>query len=240
MKIVKPKEDGAKYWCRKGFYSINLQAICDHKRKFTWFSAAYCGSTHDSVAFAQSRLGEILSNPQHPIQKTGFWIAGDDAYKGNASQCNCLLTPWPSQPGGIGPWEDSFNAHQSSCRIEIECAFGALVKRWAILQKPLCVSPNHATLLLETLLHLHNVCTEARIKDACGRARDGMHADYRGPEEDWPDIDVDSAFLTGAIPEAPGGGTNQPLRDALTSTLQQHNKLRPPRMRYRGYRRIDG
>ena len=62
-----------------------------------------------------------------------------------------------AEPQGIGVWKDAFNAFQSSCRIEIEGAFGALVKRWAVLQRPLNVSDDHATLLLETLLDIPEV-----------------------------------------------------------------------------------
>ena len=40
---------------------------------------------------------------------------------------------------GIGTWKYAFNAFQSSCRVEVEGAFGALVKRWAVLQESLKV-----------------------------------------------------------------------------------------------------
>jgi hypothetical protein len=194
------------------------------------------------AAGGNSWLGELLTDPDHPVQPTKYWVAGDDAYKGNASQSYSILTPWPSEPQGIGVWKDAFNAFQSSCRIEIEGAFGALVKRWAVLQRPLNVSDDHATLLLETLLLLHNECTNARIKDACGRAMsDGYgagrssRADYRGPRENWPEIGLADTWFDGAVPLARDGGTNQPLRTALTATLQTHNQPRPPRAPYRGY-----
>jgi hypothetical protein len=105
-------------------------------------------------------LGQLLTDPDHPVQATKYWVAGDDAYKGNASHSQSLLTPWPPQPEGIGTWKDAFNAFQSSCRVEVEGAFGALVKRWAVLQKNLNVSLPHATLMLEALVLLHNECIQ--------------------------------------------------------------------------------
>jgi hypothetical protein len=85
-------------------------------------------------------------------------------------------------------------------------------------------------------------CTNARIKDACGRAMsDGYgagrssRADYRGPRENWPEIGLADTWFDGAVPLARDGGTNQPLRTALTATLQTHNQPRPPRAPYRGY-----
>jgi hypothetical protein len=49
-------------------------------------------------------LGQLLTDPDHPVQATKYWVAGDDAYKGNASHSQSLLTPWPPQPEGIGTW----------------------------------------------------------------------------------------------------------------------------------------
>ena len=63
-------------------------------------------------------------------------------------------------------------------------------------------------------------------------------ADYRGPRENWPEFGVADKFFDGAVPLAPDGGTDQPLRTALTATLQTSNKRRPPRTSYRGY--LDG
>ena len=48
------------YRNRKQFYSINLQAMCDGNRKFLWWSMMAVGSTHDSLAFAMSKLGQLL------------------------------------------------------------------------------------------------------------------------------------------------------------------------------------
>ena len=45
-----------------------------------------------------------------------------------------LLTP---AGGAVDTWADSCNFHQSSIRMNIECSFGMLVRRWGILWKPL-------------------------------------------------------------------------------------------------------
>jgi hypothetical protein len=190
-------------------------------------------------------LGQLLTDPDHPVQATKYWVAGDDAYKGNASHSQSLLTPWPPQPEGIGTWKDAFNAFQSSCRVEVEGAFGALVKRWAVLQKNLNVSLPHATLMLEALVLLHNECMTANIPAACGRGRsDGCggvgqsrRADYRGPRAEWPDWNVADACMDGAMRErhTAAGSSNQPLCNVLTATLEHLGKERPPRQRYRGY-----
>ena len=48
--------------------------------------------------------------------------------------------------------------HARTCR----CAFGQLVSRFCIMQKPLKFCLRNVHLLLQALCHLHNVCAEDR------------------------------------------------------------------------------
>ena len=144
-------------------------------RRIIWCSALTCGSTHDSAALAYSRLGEILSDRDHPINSTDYWLAGDDAYSGNAKISDSLLTPIPGSD--LGVVEDCYNYWQSRLRIEVECCFGALVARFGILQRPLQVSMEHATLLLSTLSKLHNVCMEQGLPRHAGRVMSDEYGD---------------------------------------------------------------
>ena len=149
--------------------------MSDADRRIIWCSALTCGSTHDSAALAYSRLGEILSDKDHPINSTDYWMAGDDAYSGNAKISDSLLTPIPGSDLGIV--EDCYNYWQSRLRIEVECCFGALVARFGILQRPLQVSMEHATLLLSTLSKLHNVCMEQGLPRHAGRVMSDEYGD---------------------------------------------------------------
>ena len=84
------------------------------------------GSTHDSTAFSLTKLAKVLQDPDHLLARSDYWIAGDDAYKGNANSMHgSLLTPYPGKK--IGEWKDAYNFFQSSCRISIECTFGEVV-----------------------------------------------------------------------------------------------------------------
>ena len=60
VKIQKPtpKEcsNPMSYWCRKGFFSVVLQAMCDGDSRFTWASMKCAGSTHDSTSFCVTEL----------------------------------------------------------------------------------------------------------------------------------------------------------------------------------------
>ena len=47
-KIVR---DPSNYFCRKNFFALNVQAICDRKKKITWMSPGHQVSAHDSTAW---------------------------------------------------------------------------------------------------------------------------------------------------------------------------------------------
>eukprot|EP00656_Telonema_subtile_P009139 TRINITY_DN14283_c0_g1_i2.p1 TRINITY_DN14283_c0_g1~~TRINITY_DN14283_c0_g1_i2.p1 ORF type:complete len:294 (-),score=48.53 TRINITY_DN14283_c0_g1_i2:6-887(-) len=51
---------------RKGFYSVNCQAMCDAQKRFRWFSMDAAGATHDQLAFECSKLGQRLLHGDLP------------------------------------------------------------------------------------------------------------------------------------------------------------------------------
>merc|ERR1712093_657411 len=136
------------YFNRKHFFSVNLQAMCDAKRRFRWGSIKCAGSAHDATAWATSGIGDVLQK----LEELGFWIAGDDAYP----LSEYVITPFPGQ--GIPKYEDNFNFYQSRLRINIECAFGMLVRRWGVLWRNLEVELCKVKSVVFACLILHNVC----------------------------------------------------------------------------------
>jgi hypothetical protein len=91
LHITKPADryNPAHYFCRKGFYAIPLQVVCDSNYRVIYISMKCADSTHDRVANEVSALHEKLSSGH--LQR-GIWIAWDEAYWGTES----LLTPWPA------------------------------------------------------------------------------------------------------------------------------------------------
>lgn len=52
--------------CRKGFYSINCQAMCDANKRFLWMSMNTAGATHDQLAWMSSYMAEGIALGQLP------------------------------------------------------------------------------------------------------------------------------------------------------------------------------
>ena len=211
--------------------------MCDGDRRILWCSALTCGSAHDSTALRVTKLGEILEDPNHPIQATPYWIAGDDAYKGIANRSRSLLTPFSGR--GLSRDKDCFNYYQSLLRMEIECVFGALVHRWGVLQRKLKFTNHldHCTSLLHALCKLQNLCTEAKLPEHRGRV---MSDDYLGRQAadlrgvDWAEWDIPAEYLDDPCGQLNTKRDSQPLREDLRAKLATAGWHRPAHS-YTGY-----
>ncbi|KAL4149198.1 hypothetical protein QTP88_003191 [Uroleucon formosanum] len=85
IKIDKPDNDPDSCINRKGYYSIQMQVVCDHKKNITDFFAGYPGSIHDSWVFRNSPLCNSLQ------AKCGsYFLLGDNGYPLQ----NNLMTPF--------------------------------------------------------------------------------------------------------------------------------------------------
>ena len=49
------------YYCRKGFYAVNVQAICDAHCRFSYVSVQTPGTTRDSLAFSLCDAYDLLT-----------------------------------------------------------------------------------------------------------------------------------------------------------------------------------
>ena len=58
---------------------------------------------------------------------------------------------------------DNYNFEHSSNRMHIECAFGMLVNKWAILWHPLNAKFERRVPLINACFHLHNFCIDQKM-----------------------------------------------------------------------------
>lgn len=56
IRIDKPLEDKDSYINRKKYFSIQMQAVADHKKKFLDLYIGYPGSVHDARVFKESSI----------------------------------------------------------------------------------------------------------------------------------------------------------------------------------------
>ena len=150
-----------KFWCRKGFPAVSVQAACDADRRFSYFSLEFAGSVHDSRAYrlARTRCGGFICREmaasetlrmQGDDQPHGFFVLGNDAYPYSDHMC----VPWSRV--GSRPARDAFNYHQSRGRINVECSFGMLVKKFLVLGRPMMCALPRVQLVVRVSMKLHS------------------------------------------------------------------------------------
>jgi DDE superfamily endonuclease len=146
-----------KFFCgRKKKFGLNMQATCDHEKRFLDIYLGHPASTSDYLSFCSSPL--FCSLEANGFMKAGLCLFGDNAYV-NTSY---MATPYKAVKEGS---KDAYNYFHSNCRITIECAFGMLVHRWGILCKPMStmLPISKVTALVRCLCRLHNFCINERL-----------------------------------------------------------------------------
>lgn len=150
IRIEKPSGAiGNEYVNRKGYASINVQATCDEKHRFTSVDASWPGSVHDNRIFKNSEIHVDLSNRQ------GVVLLGDEGYG---------IAPFVMKPfaNPNSPQEVHFNRIHSKARVVIENAFGQLKRRFPILKYMIRVKLERVPTYIIACCVLHNVAKELR------------------------------------------------------------------------------
>ena len=154
--VTKELPNPGGYYCRKGFFALNVQSMCDRRKRILWMSSRHIGSCHDSRAFLDTGLYELLVEKKDFLKKHGFFIAGDSAY----NMESFLLIPYDDAKSGSV--EDAYNFWQSNSRIRIECTFGELIMRFGIFWRTLRFDIKQAGDIVNAAGLLHNFILEER------------------------------------------------------------------------------
>ena len=156
--IVCPVENSQDYFCYKQYYSMNVQAVCDYKGMFMDVECVWPGSVHDSKVFSNSSINKKLrdgflpgtfQSVLHGYEKIGTYIIGDPAYP---------LTPFCIKEYQTCSSNEQvvFNSMLRSARNPIECAFGRLKARWAILTRKIYFKLELVPIIVYATFVLHN------------------------------------------------------------------------------------
>lgn len=161
----RPREDNADdFLNRKGFYSINVQVVCDNNMRIIDIVSRWPGSVHDSRIFSNSTLyGELEANPNQ-----GF-ILGDNGYPSKPYLLTPLLRPTTQA-------QINYNISHKRTRITVERCFGLLKRKFLCLQYGLRFGANKCCKVILATAILHNFIIE----------QDGLN--YEEDDEDQFDV----------------------------------------------------
>ena len=160
--ITAPSENRQDYYCYKGFHSLNVQAVCDYKGTFMDVECRWPSSVHDAKVFANSSVNDKLRNGKLPTvfqsvlpgyEKVPNYLTGDLAYP---------LTPFCMKEYDTCQNNEQvvFNNLLRSARNPIECAFGRLKARWAVLIKKIDLKLEKVPMVVYACFVLHNYCEQ--------------------------------------------------------------------------------
>ena len=152
--------DSGKFFCgRKNKFGLNCQAVADRRGRILDLSITFPGSTSDCLAFEASSLYQRLNT--NGFLAEGLCLFGDSTY---------LNAPYMATPftGATAGSVDAYNFYHSQLRIRVECAFGMLTERWAILRTaiPRNTPVRKTIAIVCALAKLHNFCIE-QVDEEC-------------------------------------------------------------------------
>ncbi|KAG5861176.1 hypothetical protein JTB14_004556 [Gonioctena quinquepunctata] len=150
--IDSPKENAADYINRKGFHSIQLQLVCDHKTSIAHCYVGHPGSVHDQRVFRLSEVYDYLNEDEKFPNNSH--ILGDAAYEIHEH----LLIPFRDN-GHLTERQKNYNYYHSAARVTIERCIGLLKGRMRSLLH--CLPMTRIDLMAEYIVAccvIHNIC----------------------------------------------------------------------------------
>lgn len=144
-----PKKTGSYFYNYKKTFSTILFAIVDANYNFIYIDVGTNGRANDALVFSKCTFNEALENNWLNIPDHGVFV-GDDAFPLRTS----LLKPYSKNT--LSDQEKIFNYRLSRARRVAENAFGILVSRFRIFEKPIPLKVETTELLVKTTCALHN------------------------------------------------------------------------------------
>lgn len=178
---------------RKGYFSLNIQCVCNARLQINDVVARWPGSSHDSHIFDNSLVRARLENNEFEE----MYLLGDSGYP-----CRrYVLTPINNPETEA---ERRYNFAHIKTRNAIERTFGVLKRRFPCLSLGLRVSIDKACAIIIATCVLHNIC----IKMLDNMVADEV--DGQQPQPNDPDLNN--------IPRI-ADGNNFAVRNAVIHTI---------------------
>lgn len=148
--IRNPPHGASDYYNYKGTYSTVLFAVVDAQYRFIYIDVGTNGRMNDASIFGKSLFNEKLTTNSLNLPNNSVFVA-DDAFPLRTN----ILKPY-SRIGMLTRKQKIFNYRLSRARRIVENAFGILVARFRIFERPIPVSLNKTDAIIRTACALHN------------------------------------------------------------------------------------
>lgn len=157
-----PKNSVSQYWCYLKKFSTVLMAIVDFDYKFTCIDVGAYGKNSDSGIFEASLMGQKFSNGtmEVPLDRplpnetvpTPCILVGDEAF----ALSSYMMRPYPYKQSRVDRRKENFNYRLCRTRRIVENAFGILVQKWRLFNRPIETDIKKTIIIVKTACLLHN------------------------------------------------------------------------------------
>nr|XP_037274460.1 uncharacterized protein LOC119167103 [Rhipicephalus microplus] len=158
--VSPPQEHATDYYNYKGWYSIILLALVDHKYRFRFINVGGPETCHDSYLYQMSSLSGMVEGP---LLKAPVVTIGGVAVPPLVLWDQALpLTPNLIKAFGyntpLSAEQENFNYHISRVRRVVGNAFGRLKARFRFTTKRMECDIANARLVIRACCVLNNIC----------------------------------------------------------------------------------
>ncbi|XP_067215723.1 uncharacterized protein [Linepithema humile] len=181
VSIICSEKAGSTFYNYKGFHSIVLLALVSATYKFLIVDIGAQGRHSDGGIFKNSIMGQLFYNNNMHLpapsaistrHNVPYVIVADEAFQLNSF----TMRSYPSK--NLTKQQRIFNYRLSRARRVVENAFGILVSRWRIYQRPLNTSLQTSDAIIKATVCLHNLLMNTSYY--CGKNyADNLSADGR-------------------------------------------------------------
>ncbi|KAF7808351.1 protein ALP1-like [Senna tora] len=189
IKMTVPAKDQPRYRNRKGEIITNVLGVCTRDGQFVYVLSGWKGFAADGLVLRNAILrpnGLKVPQGQYYLVDVGF------------TNSRGFLAPYRGQRYHLSEWregrhptnpQECFNMRHSSARNVIECCFGMLRKRWAILRSPSFYHvKTHNKIIIGCCL-LHNLIRQDTTLDQLEDAHTGNEDAHTGDEDAYTEDD---------------------------------------------------
>lgn len=162
IRVKCPDKSGSSYYNYKCFFSIVLMACADADGFFTYISVGDYGRNSDGRVIQESGFLDALSQNKLDIpppaalpneeNKPPFpmYFVADEAFPLEKH----IMRPYPRR--NLTNPRRIFNKRLSTARKSVECAFGMLVSKFRVFERPINCSPTKVDSIVMAACVLHN------------------------------------------------------------------------------------
>ncbi|CAH2004839.1 unnamed protein product [Acanthoscelides obtectus] len=165
IRIQAPPRSGSAYINYKGFFSTVLLAVADADGMFVTVDVGEYGRNSDGRALMNSNFGRALqsSNLDLPqprpipgdVKQIPFYFTADEAFPLKKN----IMKPFSRRELTTNN-RRIFNTRLSRGRKSVECSFGMLAAKFAVLNTPIRCTPDKVDILVQAMCVLHNAIKE--------------------------------------------------------------------------------